>query len=485
MTSSFPKRRKTVLEDYSETTAGYIVGVMSGTSLDGVDMCLCELTGSASRVLAASGDNAPASTCNIYHAPLSVRVVHFSTAPFPTDGPFGAIKPCLKRAMSLTESAVDGICDINFNFSRFVAKGILDFLREVDELQLLPFSAYEDRLERIAIGSHGQTVWHSVVGGSTLQLGDTEVLAHLTDMVCVGNFRAADVAVGGQGAPLVPFFDSVVARLNKMETVCFQNLGGIGNVTYVSPTSCIAFDTGPANVTMNELLDVLVALPADHPLASLSNYILESLGLPQGSSMFDRNAVFSGNGVVIEALLDEWLNAPGVASFRSQPPPKSTGRELFGNTFAREHVLTKIESSDNVAEMLQSFYNVMRTLVRLSAVLVAESYRQYLPCIPADVVVSGGGRRHPLLLEDIRILLTSDHHPVLVRSLGDLVSVPNTIDADDAKEAIAFAVFAHERLLSLSAIHHDSSDTHAYFSNLPAATGASRMVCLGQISTPQ
>ena len=473
---------RTALDGYSEDRPSYVVGIMSGTSLDGIDMCLCELTGSASRVLTTpttSGDNMV--------APFSIRVVHFSTASFPTEGPFADVKPKLKKAMSIEGSSIDLICDVNFSLSRLVASCVLDFLKEVDTLHLFDFSAYDDRLERIVLGSHGQTVWHTVTGGSTLQIGDTEVLAHAAGMVCVGNFRAADVAVGGQGAPLVPFFDSVVARLNKRDAMCFQNLGGIGNVTYVSPTACVAFDTGPANVTTNELLDIVVALPPGHPLSSLSAFITDTLGFPAGSSMYDRDAIFSSGGVVLKPLLDEWLSYPAIATFRSRPPPKSTGRELFGAQFVQSNVLPHINDNDGSTTLLQSFKDVMRTLIYLAAYLVAESYERFLPSIPDTVVVSGGGRRHPLLLQDIQALLDAKRMTgsggggVVISSLGDLINVPSNIDADDAKEAIAFAVFAHERMLSLS---RSTTTGHTYFANIPAATGASKRVCLGQVSIP-
>lgn len=452
-----------VLDTYSECVPCYVVGIMSGTSLDGIDMCLCEIKGSSSRVL-QTGDTSS----------FALRVIHFSTVPFPVEGIYAHVKPSLKQVMTIEHSSVDMLCRVNFDFSRLVASSLLDFLREVDSRELLSFSAFEERKHRIVLGSHGQTIWHA--NGSTLQIGDTEVLAHASGMMCVGNFRAADVAVGGQGAPLVPFFDSVVARLSNRTAVCFQNLGGIGNVTFVSQNTCIAFDTGPANVATNELLDLIAAQPPHSPLAPLTAFVGEALGLSAGSSLYDRNGVFSTGGVVSKDMLNSWLSDPDIMAFRNCSPPKSTGRELFGYQFVTAKVLPLINvRSDG---MIQSFRNVCRTLIYFAAYLLAESYERFLPKEVDTVVLSGGGRRHPLLLDDITKLLNSGSKEVRILSLGDLIEVPSDIDADDAKEAIAFAVFAHERVLSL--VHRDRT----YFTNITSATGASQSICLGQFSIP-
>ena len=564
----------------------FVLGVMSGTSLDGVDLCVIEVAGVGSYSIAGVGGGGGP-------GPLELRrIVAFRTVDFPaTDSgsPYASLRGDLQAIMGAHRGAsadaapntqlniAQLMCRANFDWSRFVGDEILRMVNE----ELIAngdtacdtktngashvFGDLADAQRRLLVGSHGQTVWHENNRHSTLQIGDTEVLAQTTGMAVVGNFRAADVAVGGCGAPLVPFFDRLVAshalRDGTSDCIAFQNLGGIGNVTFIRrpPTHSgssgdgewyvSAFDTGPANVALNEFIELCAAecrtliRAGDDEGAVLSATAAELLALIEGvlgaspKGYYDRDAAFSSEPSSLEAiaaLLKSWgadesddVAASGrFAAYFAQPPPKTAGREQFGAVFARHlwdaYMRPQLEkgagaassepddddgrSSEALAALGampfdDAFRTICRALVELTCASVADAYARHLPAVPPTVVVSGGGKHHSLIMSGLARRLTAHRTRQLSAASGEALSVADVrllslnallfgsgddssespaIDADDAKEAVAFAVLAHERLNSYAI----PSPLVPLASNVPSATGASRGVVLGQVSVP-
>jgi anhydro-N-acetylmuramic acid kinase len=278
------------------------------------------------------------------------------------------------------------------------------------------------------IASHGQTVYHQVAPGtvrSTLQLAAPAVIAEQTGCTVAADFRPRDMALGGEGAPLVPYLDQLLFTDNQLYRA-IQNIGGIGNVTYLSPHGAeLAFDTGPGNVLIDEAVRLLT----------------------NGAATFDRDGRMAAVGRVDEALLAEWLEHP----FFDQPPPKSTGREQWGPSEARKYVAQaqqhNLTPEDTVA-----------TLTALTARSIALAYDRYLPQVD-EVLVGGGGARNPTLMRMLQAVLGKTS----MRPVDDLAL------SADAKEAVAFAVLGYTTL-------------HGWPNNVPAATGATQSVVLGSIT---
>lgn len=388
------------------------LGMISGTSVDGIDVALVEIDG--------NGQDAAIST------------IGFRTAPYPD-----AVRAELLALYDDQEDAVARLCSLNVVVGECFAEAALRMCQEHDV----------DPAELHVIGSHGQTVWHQpahdpgipLTVPSTLQIGEPSVIAAATGAPVVADFRVADMAVGGQGAPLAPYLDWAVlgdAERNR----CVQNIGGIGNVTWVPSggdrDGVIAFDTGPGNI----LIDALATL--------LSGYALA----------FDEDGRFGAAGTVDAAMLSQLMTDP----YLQEAPPKTTGRESYGMPQAREWVkeqglpIDALIGSDEVAR--QAACDLIATVTAWTAESIADAYRRFLPAMPDDVLVNGGGSRNPTLMR------------MLAERL-DGISVEPTdvvgIDAD-AKEAIAFALMGHDTLAG-----------HA--TNIPGATGAARAVPLGKI----
>ncbi|MCD6289146.1 MAG: anhydro-N-acetylmuramic acid kinase [Anaerolineae bacterium] len=375
-----------------------IVGLMSGTSADGIDAAVVEITGEPPR--------------------LSTRVLAFRTTPWPE-----AMRARILQACQPGEVDVDELCRLHFDLGERFARAALD---AIEAAGLTP--AQVD-----LIGSHGQTVWHDVDAQgrvtSTLQLGEAAVIAERTGVTVVSNFRARDVATGGQGAPLTAYVDWLLLRRpNRVRAV--QNIGGIANVTYLppgdDPSAVLAFDTGPGNM----LIDAAAARATN------------------GALSFDRDGELARRGRVDEALLAEWL----AHSYFHRPPPKTAGRELFGAPFFEQAWSAArargLEPTDVVA-----------TLTALTARSIADAYHRFLPRPVDEAIVGGGGARNPVLMDMLREALA----PARLMRHEDV-----GIDSD-AKEAIAFAVLAYETW-------------HGRPGNLPSVTGARRPVVLGQIT---
>ncbi len=283
------------------------------------------------------------------------------------------------------------------------------------------------------IGSHGQTVYHVAdfvdlcgmkVRGS-IQIGEGSVIAQKTGIPVVSDFRVADIAAGGNGAPLVPFLDVLLfGKLGK--DIAVQNIGGIGNVTWIPENgkSVLAFDTGPGNM----IIDALV------------------MDYTGGKIGYDRNGDIGKRGKVIPELLARWMKR----AYFKKKPPKSTGREEFGEQFIREELAGVKITPD-----------VIRTAEEYTAYSIAYSYMVYLPKRPDIVVVTGGGVHNPIIMESLKSYL-KDSKVVT----GEVYGI-----SSDFKEAIAFGLLGLWSFLRLK-------------NNLPQATGADYEVIMGKVSYP-
>jgi anhydro-N-acetylmuramic acid kinase len=407
-----------------------VLGLMSGTSADGVDAALVEI------------DGAPPD--------LSVELLSFICVPFEAEQ--------RARIFALFDPAtgtVDRICHMNFALGEWFAAAAL---QAIGEAGLTPD-------EVALIGSHGQTIYHAMGEGSpvksTLQLGEAAVIAARTGITTVADFRVADVAAGGQGAPLVSYVDWLLLR-HPTRTRAVQNIGGIANVTYLPPDdpstppldlrrdrsrqsiggrlrassdSVLAFDTGPGNMLIDDAAGRATA----------------------GAQTFDRDGALAAQGQVDEALLAELLAHPYLAP----PPPKTTGREQFGAAFGAE-VWARAEARRLRAE------DVVATLTAFTAASIADAYHRFLPQMPDEVILGGGGANNPTLIAMLSQRLGSIRvttHEALSR--GSVRGAPGFFS--DAKEALAFAVLAYETI-------------HGRPGNLPSCTGAARQVVLGKIT---
>jgi len=374
-----------------------VVGLISGTSADGIDAALCEITGEPPY--------------------LQARIVQAITQPYPPE-----VRQRVLAACQPATGSVDLVCQLNFDLAEHFAGVTLQLIEQagVSDVDL--------------IGSHGQTVWHSVLAdgqvSATLQLTEAAVLAERTGVTTVSNFRTRDIAAGGQGAPLTSYADWLLLR-HADHWRAVQNIGGIGNVTFLPPlsdtqNSPLAFDTGPGNVLIDAAINKIT----------------------HGAQTFDRDGMYARRGKVDAAWLEELLQHP----YYALRPPKTTGRELFSTDMASLLV------EDGYRRALDA-PDIITTLTALTAGTVVDSYRCFAPAAVAEVVLGGGGHSNPVLVEMLQTLL----QPVPVHSHEDIGL------SSDHKEALVFALLAYETW-------------HARPGNLPALTGASSPVVLGQIT---
>jgi anhydro-N-acetylmuramic acid kinase len=379
--------------------ARLIIGLMSGTSADGTDAALCEIAG--------AGENTRA------------RVLAHLTIPFQ--------RALRERIYALGEADAPELCEMNVLLGDAFADAALAVC------QAAGVSPRDVHL----VGSHGQTAAHRPRSagriGATLQIGEASVIAERTGLPVVCDFRVRDVAAGGEGAPLVPLVDHLLFRTPRLHRA-IQNIGGIANVTLVGATfdDLVAFDTGPGNMALDA-----VARAASRGLDS-----------------YDTDGRRSARGRVDAALLAELHSHP----FLAQPPPKSTGRELFGRSFVYP-LLDRFAARAPSAPGLSPLDDLLATLTRFTAETIARAYREHLPAPPDEIYLCGGGAANPTLRAHLEELCA----PVPVRDTGALGVDPK------AKEAVAFAVLANETLFG-------------HPGNVPRATGARGPRVLGKIS---
>jgi anhydro-N-acetylmuramic acid kinase len=318
---------------------------------------------------------------------------------------------------------VDRICHANFWLGELFAAAALRGIREAG---LKP-------RDIALIGSHGQTLYHDVGADaptrSTLQIGEAAVIAAQTGITTVADFRVADVAASGQGAPLVSYVDWLLLRHSTL-TRAVQNIGGIANVTYLpaghSPEGVFAFDTGPGN-------------------ALIDDAVRRATGQRE---TYDIDGALAAQGRPSVELLATLMEHP----YLQQMPPKTTGRESFGTSYGAE-VWALAHRRGLRAE------DVVATLTALTAASIADAYRRFLPQLPDQMILGGGGAYNPTLVDMLRRRLQG----------VQIVRHEEIGLASDAKEAIAFAVLAYETV-------------HGRPGNLPACTGAETQVMLGKIT---
>ncbi|MBI4871078.1 MAG: anhydro-N-acetylmuramic acid kinase [Candidatus Riflebacteria bacterium] len=380
-----------------------IVGLMSGTSADGVDACVAEIEGTGPG--------------------LKWKLVAFESSPYPSD-----LKKAVLEASEVETARVDVICALNFVLGEFFAEAALKVVRAAG---LKP--AQVD-----LVASHGQTIHHlpnnRVIAGyssrSTLQIGEPSVIAERLGVPVVADLRVRDIAAGGLGAPLVPHADRILFQQTG-RAVAVQNLGGIGNVTLLPPSTSakdlLAFDTGPGNM-------IIDAVVHDTTL---------------GKQEYDEGGAMAAAGQADRALVERLMEDP----FLAQPPPKTAGRENFGREFFRTlstlALFGRVKGNDLVA-----------TVTAFTAASVGEAYRRFVFPYwrPDEVILCGGGSRNATL----RAMIQAE--------LGNIPVVP--VDEkgipSQAKEALSFAILGNETICGTP-------------SSVPAATGAPRAVLLGKL----
>ncbi len=373
-----------------------VVGLMSGTSVDGIDVAVVDITGQG--------------------LDLQVELIAGNTLTYSSNLRSHILEVCAGKPLSMEEfTKLDNAIATEF------AKAALNTIPTGIEVDL--------------IGSHGQTVYHQPPQddrlGYSLQLGRGDLIAHQTHIDTVNNFRAADINHYGQGAPLVSKID-LCLYATPDNSRCLQNIGGIGNATYLPATSTekwqskiLGWDTGPGNVLM------------DLAIQRLTN----------NEQKYDNNGNFSRQGKPNQELVQKWLKQ----DFFLLQPPKSTGRELFSDEYLAQ--LTQ----DSQPYHLSSA-DWLATLTEFTAASIADSYDRFLPAIPNEVILAGGGSYNSYLKERLQSYLPNSK--LLVSDDLEISS--------EYKEAIAFAILAYWRI-------------HNYPGNLPTVTGATKDVVLGDL----
>jgi anhydro-N-acetylmuramic acid kinase len=381
-----------------------VLGLMSGTSADGIDVALARISGSPPN--------------------LKAKLLGHTSFRFPPSIRKEILHVAEQRSITAGE-----LSQLNFRLGELFADAALAACRR--------FRVSPRRIS--LIGSHGQTVFHQgrpipFFGhptSSTLQIGEASVIAARTGITTIGDFRPADIAVGGQGAPLVPYADYLLYQHPKLGRVSL-NLGGIANITVIpataKPSHVFAFDTGPANI----LIDALVS------------------HFTGGRQLFDKNARLAIGGRSLPALLDDLLRDP----YLKLAPPKSTGRETYGNAYVQKLLALGRRHRAKPADLI-------RAATIFTALSVVDALNRFvLPKTKIrQLIVSGGGAHNPLILAQLAAVLPGiDVFP------SSRLGIPV-----DAKEAFAFALLAYETFYQRPA-------------NIPAATGARRPAILGKTS---
>ena len=385
------------IEKIARKSTMRVVGLMSGTSADGVDAAVVDIDRG------------------------KVRLLAFEVFPYPTALRRQILNLCMPESARLED-----ICHYNFVLGEAFADAVVTLCSRND-ISLRSIDL---------VGSHGQTIYHQPRGRrygrtkirSTLQLGEPSVIAQRTGITTVADFRPRDMAAGGEGAPLVPFADYILfghKRLNR----AVQNIGGIANVTFLPAggkrDDVVAFDTGPGNM----VIDGIVRL------------------ISGNKQRCDHGGKMAARGTVDKKLLDEMLRHP----FLRRRPPKSTGREEFGADFAER--IYRRGTKKGLADI-----DIVATVTAFTAQSIARAYRRFLPTMPDEMILCGGGAHNETLVE----MLHDELPEVKMLSTDDFgISV-------DAKEAVSFAILAWATIRGQP-------------NNVPGATGAEQPVVLGKI----
>ena len=374
-----------------------VAGLMSGTSVDGVDVTVVDITR------------------------RKVQLLAFDVFPYPT-----ALRREILRLCRPESARLDNICHYNFVLGEVFADAIIKLCSKSG----IPLSSID------LVGSHGQTIYHNPRGkrynrktiGSTLQIGEPSVIAQRTGIMTVADFRPRDMAAGGEGAPLVPYADYILFGHNRLSRAV-QNIGGIANVTFLPRggklDDIIAFDTGPGNVVIDSIIRLIST----------------------DRRRFDPAGKMAAKGTINKRFLNKMLRHP----FLRWRPPKSTGREEFGSDFANRIYQKAVQQG-------LSDINIVATVTAFTANSIAQAYHQFLPTMPDELILCGGGSHNNTLVE----MLRSELPNVKMLSTEDFgISL-------DAKEAVSFAVLAWATIKGST-------------NNVPGATGADQPVVLGKI----
>jgi anhydro-N-acetylmuramic acid kinase len=390
-------KTKSRIAELSQKSRMRIAGLMSGTSVDGVDVAIIDI------------DNEK----------VSVRA--FETFPYSATLRRDILQLCGAESCNIAD-----VCHLNFVLGEVFAESVLKLCKKsgigLNTIDL--------------IGSHGQTIFHNPKGRrfgkktvrSTLQIGEPSIIAQQTGITTAADFRPMDMAAGGQGAPLVPFADYFLFR-DKRRNRAIQNIGGIANVTSL-PAGCrtsdiIAFDTGPGNMIIDGIVSII----------------------SKGKQKFDRGGKIAAQGTIDKAILDCLLKHP----FFGLRPPKSTGREEFGSSYC-DALYRKMKKKSIPAE------DIIATVTAFTAENIVQAYRNFLPRMPDEVILCGGGAHNSTLVKMLRQglgksrIFTSDDFGI----------------SCDAKEAISFAILAYATIKGEP-------------NNVPGATGATQPLVLGKI----
>jgi anhydro-N-acetylmuramic acid kinase len=383
-----------------------VLGLMSGTSADGIDVALARISGAPPHLRAR---------CEAHH--------HVAYA--------APIRNAILRLANGDPTTTAEISQLNFLLGEEFAAAAIAACRR-----------WRVSLRKIAlIGSHGQTIYHQGQAtkflaskrpiASTLQIAEPSIIAARTGIATIADFRPADMAAGGQGAPLVPFVDYLLYRDERRGRVAL-NLGGIANVTVIPraarPDRVFAFDTGPGNM----IIDALV----EHVTKNRARY--------------DRGARIALKGREVPAVLDRLIRHPYLAA----PPPKTAGREQFGKEFADELYFwakrRRIRPED-----------LVRSATTFTVLSIADAFRRFIFAKAQidDLIVAGGGTKNPLIVAQ------------LAAAFPGIAIIPSTRFgvATEAKEAFAFAILAYEAY-------------HGRANNLPSATGAKHPTIMGKLT---
>ncbi len=392
----------------SDVSRDVYVGLMSGTSCDGV---------SAAAVRFTAADGRPATS----RLPAGCELLGFVQH---------AYTPAQRERLlaAMEGGTAREYCRLAVDLGGWFA----------DAAAALLADAGVARASVRAVASHGQTLWHEP-GHSTWQLGDAGMLAERLGVDVVSDFRARDVAAGGQGAPLVPAADALLFASDTSRAL--QNLGGIGNVTILPPrgagggapelSGVRGFDTGPGVAVVDALVR---ALRPELPYDVDGRLARAGTARPE----------------VVRALLAD--------PFFAAPPPKSTGRELFGPAYA-----ARLDAAVRAADPAARDEDVVATATLLTAESVADAYRRFIPEPIADVLLSGGGARNPALVASVTAALGRSVPGLRVRAFADVF-----FDGE-AKEAVAFALLGYLHVSRLPG-------------NVPGATGARGPRVLGALT---
>ncbi|MGC8576080.1 MAG: anhydro-N-acetylmuramic acid kinase [Caldisericum sp.] len=359
------------------------IGIMSGTSLDGVTISLIDSLEDA----------------------RDLKVLHYKTYPYDAQ---------LKlRIKEISERGIVGeVSDLNYELGELFSKLLERFLNEFGI----------DSSDIFVVGLHGQTIYHND-GISTLQIGEPAFIALRNHIDVVSNFRAKDIVLSGTGAPLIPFFDFLYFK--RFSPIALVNLGGISNITFIpdeDPQSVIAFDMGPCNMVLDYASQVLFG------------------------SDFDKNGEFAKKGKIIEEMLD-FLKGN---EFIIRNPPKSAGRNEFGEAFMKD-LLERFNYIDR--------FDFIATLNQFVAFAIWYSIETFIKSKPKYVVLSGGGANNKTLVNNLKRLLKG-----IELKLSDEFGLPS-----EAKESVAFALYAMRSKLKLK-------------SHLPQTTGSKSQYIMGEIT---